>query len=68
MNKQSRALITERCAPKSQNFFDYRTHKTGKMLPHVKYSSERSNFSDFFATFTASVGFDTYFDLQHQDR
>ena len=48
-NPLSRALITEWCAPKSKNFVDYRTHKTGKMLPHVKYSSKRSDFLRFYA-------------------
>ena len=42
-------LIAERCAPKSQDFVDYRTHKKGKMLPHVKYSSKRSDFLRFYA-------------------
>ena len=42
-------MIAERCAPKSQDFVDYRTHKTGKMLPHVKYSSKRSDFLRFYA-------------------
>ena len=48
-NPQSRALIAERCAPKSQDFVDYRIHKTGKMLPHMKYSSKRSDFLRFYA-------------------
>ena len=34
-------LIAERCAQKSQDFVDYQTHKTGKMLPHVKYSFQK---------------------------
>ena len=38
-----------RCAPKSQDFVDYRTHKTGKMLTHVKYSSKKSNFLRYYA-------------------
>ena len=42
-------LITERCAPKFKNFVDYRTHKTRKMLPHLKYFSECSDFFNFFA-------------------
>ena len=29
-NPQSRCTDSQRCAPKSQNFVDYRTHKTGK--------------------------------------
>ena len=41
-------LIAERCAPKSQDFVDYRIHKTGKMLPHVKFSSKRSDFLRFY--------------------
>ena len=28
---------------------DYRTHKTGKLLPNVKYSSKRSDFLRFYA-------------------
>ena len=41
-------LIAERCAPKSQDFVDYWTHKTGKMLLHVKNSSKRSDFLRFY--------------------
>ena len=34
--------------PKSQDFVDYRIHKTGKMLPHVKFSSKRSDYLRFY--------------------
>ena len=33
-----------------------------------KIPPEGESFSDFIATFTKSVGCDTYFDLQYQDR
>ena len=40
----SRTMCTE-----AQDFVDYRTHKTVEMLPHVKYSSKRSDFLRFYA-------------------
>ena len=33
-----------------------------------KIPPKGESFSDFIATFAMSVGFDTYFDLQHKDR
>ena len=48
-NHNLAVLIAERCALKSQHFVDHRTHKTGKMLHHVKYFSERSDFLRFYA-------------------
>ena len=59
-NHNLAVLITERCAPKSQNFVDYLTHKTGKMLPHVKYFPPKGViFSDFMLTFAMSC-YDLY--------
>ena len=40
--------VPDDSAPKSQDFVDYRIHKTGKMLPHVKFSSKRSDFLRFY--------------------
>ena len=48
-NQQSRALIAERCTPQTQHFVDNLTHKTGKLLSHMKYSSKRSDFLRFYA-------------------
>ena len=37
--------------------------KGGTIIENIPPKGE--SFSDFIATFTMSVGFDTYFDLQH---
>ena len=64
-NPQSRALIAERCAPKSQDFVDNRTLKTGKMLSHMKYSSKRSDFLRFYAYLCHVIDDFACLDLQH---
>lgn len=48
-NQQSRALIAVWRTPQTRHFVDYRTHKTGKLFHHVKYSPERSDFLRFYA-------------------
>ena len=64
-NPQSRALITERCAPKSQDFVDYRTHKTGKCSLTWNIPPKGVIFSDFMLTFAMSLMIFACLDLQH---
>ena len=42
--------------------------QNGKMLPHVKYSSKRSDFADFMLTFAMSLMIFACLDLQHQGK
>ena len=58
-------LIAERCAPNSQNFVDYQTHKTEKMLTHVKFSSKSNDYLKFLLIFAMSLMIFACIDLQH---
>ena len=49
LNSQFCCLAMQKKVSPTLNFFDYRTNKTGKMLPHMKYSSKRSDFLRFHA-------------------
>ena len=46
-------------------FMPYMTVASLEMSDEPKIPPKGESFSDFIATFAMSVGFDTYFDLQH---
>ena len=60
LNSQFCCLAMQKKVSPTLNFFDYQTHKTGKMLPHVKYFPPKGViFSDFMLTFAMSC-YDLY--------
>ena len=58
-------LITIQPASHTEGWVDYRWELGVKLLHYWKKPPKGESSSDFIATFTMSVGFDTYFDLQH---
>ena len=58
-------LIAEWRTSETQYFVDNRTYIMGKMLPHVKYSSKRSDFLRFYAYLCHAINDFAGLDLQH---
>ena len=53
------------CPINAPLFVDNRTHKTGKLLPHMKNSSKRSDFLRFYAYLCPVIEEFACFELQH---
>ena len=61
INKRITSIVPSMPPP----FVDNRTHKTGKLLPHMKNSSKRSDFLRFYAYLCHVIDDFACLDLQH---